>query len=148
VSYIPQVTSDPKTLRSGALTSAFDSSPSTIRTQNCNQIIFFFDVTLSTATDVRVRLDAASPAVANGTVLDAEPASGSTEWAQVTGAESGSASGGVVSVPIDALELVFTATGKYAYPLPACYKWMRARAKGTGTLGSAALTITATTGMA
>lgn len=148
MSYIPHVSKDPKSLRSGALTTNFDTTPTALRMQMWNQAVFFFTVVLDTATDVRVRLEAASPTPTPGQILDTEPASDSADWAAVASTEAGSASGGVLTVPVDALELKFTASGSYAYPVPSNYQWLRIKAKATGTAGAATLAVKATTGMA
>lgn len=148
MSYIPQVSGDPKALRSGSLTTGFDTDITALKTQNWNRAVFFFDVTLDTATDIRVRVEAASPTRTPGKILDEEPAAASTEWHAIAATEAGSASGGVLTVPVDALEWKFTATGRYCVPLDVNYQWVRAKAKATGTVGSATLAIKATTGLA
>lgn len=150
MSYNIQVSPDRKTLRSGALTSAFDLAPSALKTQAWNQTVYFFDVTLDTATDVRVRFDVATPATVPNQILDVEPATGSSEWFQLPYQDNGSGSttSAVTTVPLTVFELKFTVSGRYAYPLPVNYMWTRARAKATGTVGSATLSIKASTGQA
>lgn len=148
MSYIPQVSKDPKSLRSGALTSGFDSEPTPLKCQNWNQAVLYFTVVLDTATDVRVRLEACSPTPTPGAILDETPAAASAEWASIVATETGTASGGVLTFGVDALELKFATAGTYAYPLPLNYQWVRAKAKATGTVGSSTLAIRATTGMA
>lgn len=150
MSYIPQVSGDPKTLRSGALTTAFDSSPAAIRMQNWNQAVFYLDVALDTATDVRVRFDVATPAVTTGAVIDTEPDASSSAWYQLPsndGANTTVATG-VQTVPQTIFEAKYTVSGRYVLPLQMNYKWVRCRAKATGTVGSATLGVNITQGMA
>lgn len=148
MAYIPQVSGDPKTLRSSsALTGSFVESLA-LKTNMWNQVILFLDVTLTTATDIRVQLQAASPTRTPGTIIDAEPSAGSSEWHDVAfqdGANAATATA-VTTVPITTFEMKLTASGRYAFPLPVNYQWIRCKAKATG--GDATLTIKATTGMA
>lgn len=144
MSYIPQVSAGYVTLRAAttALSSAYDSSPTALKLQNWNQLELFFDLTLSTATDVRVKVEFASP---QG---DATPAA--SDWFQMGYADlaSASSSGGSTVVPLNDLIWQITATKKINLPIQANYKWVRVSAKTTGGPGSTTLAIYATQGMA
>jgi hypothetical protein len=136
--YTPHVSSDPIDVRSGSLGTSFDASPKALRAQNWNQAIFYFDLTLGAATDARVQIDVASPSG------DAEP----TAWSSLVWQDGSGTSiaSGVCTVPVYTYELKFSASGRYAVPVPLNYKWVRLRAKATGAV--ATLVITATTGLA
>jgi len=150
MSYIPQVSGDPKVLRSGALTGSFVNSLA-LKTNMWNQVILFLDVTLDTATDVRIQLQAASPVKTQQyPIIDVEPSAGSTDWCDIAfqdGANASTASA-ITTVPLTTFEIKLTVSGRYAFPLPVNYQWIRAKAKATGTVGNATLSIKATTGMA
>lgn len=158
MAYIPQVSADPKSLRGGtssissALTTSFDTSTVHLRCQNWNQVVLYFNVNLDVATDVRVRIDVATPASssASGTPMEADPADTDASWYPLAYQDNSSLSvaSSVATVSVDVLELKFSTTGTYAYPLPVNYKYLRARAKCNGGPGAATLSITATTGLA
>lgn len=148
MSYNPQVSADQKALRTGAITTSFDTDPLAIRGQNWNQAVWYFDVVLDSATDCRIQFDVAAPSRPPGPVIDVEPAAASTEWYPLAATESGTAATGILTIPVDVLELQFTVSGRYAYPMPINYPWIRARAKVTGVAGSATLGIKITTGLA
>lgn len=147
MSYIPQVSGDPKELRSGALTGSFVNTLA-LKTQMWNQVVLFIDATLDSATDIRIRIEAASPTRTPGKILDDEPSAGSSEWHSIAFQGGATEAAGVASVPVETFEIVLTASGRKAFPLPVNYQWIRCSAKATGTVGSATLTIKATTGMA
>src|ERR1051325_7181424 len=144
MSYNPHVSGDGVTLRASTVSigTSYDSSPTAFRTQNWNQLILFCDLTLNTATDVRIKLEFASP------VGDATPAF--NDWFQQTYADTANAASasGVETVPLNRLEWQLTATGRYALPVPMNYKWGRASAQTTSGPGSTTLSIYATEGLA
>lgn len=144
MSYNPHVSADPVTLRlaATAISTSYDSSPTALRMQNWNQVVLFCNLTLDTATDVRLKVEVASP------TGDSSPAAG--DWHQYSSLDiaSASASGGVSTVPNYGLELKLTATGKYAIPLPCNFKWLRVSAKTTGGPGSTTLLVVASQGLA
>ncbi len=144
MSYIPQVSRDGVTLRASTLAigTSYDASPTALRAQNWNQLQLFLDLTLATATDVRVKIEFASP------VGDATPAAG--DWFQQSEADSGAAtrSGLTSALPLRVLEWVLPATGKFILPVQLNYKWVRVSAKTTGGPGATTLAVFATQGLA
>ncbi len=148
----PIVSRDPTTLRlaATAIASSYDASPAVLRTQGWNQAIIYCDLTLNTATDVRLKVEFASPPVAlglNGAGSDT-PATG--DWFRQTYADSAAAAGSGLeeTCPVRCLELILPATGRYAIPVQLNYKYMRVSAKTTGAPGSTTLLIYATVGRA
>lgn len=138
MSYIPHVSRDPTVIKQGALTNSFASS-APLRSQNWNQLILYLLPTLSTATDIRVQIEVACP---TGDDLP-------TTWYKLMWQDGGSAAtaANITTVPGTIYEIKLT-SDPLALPLPLNYKWVRILAKATGTVGSCALTITATTGLA
>lgn len=144
MSFNPHVSRDGAIVRfsATAIGTSYDASPTALRTQNWNQVILFCDLTLNTATDVRIKIEFASP------TGDAAPVT--ADWHLQTFADTANAtySGGTESVPLRGLEWILPATGRYALPIPMNYKWIRASAKTTGGPGTTTLQIYATEGMA
>lgn len=157
MSYIPQVQGDAKILRASttALTSSYDSTNIPVLPLNQkNQAILLIKVAAIDAacTGVFIQIDAAIPAetntasgVSSGLV---QPVS--TDWYQLPYQDNASvsASGGIATVPIDILELKFTVNCAIAYPIPLLYKWLRVRAKATGTVGATTLRVLGVGGLA
>lgn len=144
MSYSPQVSGDPATLRpaSLALSTSYDSTPTALRMQNWNQIVLLCDANISTATDIRVRVEVATPS-GDGTPVAAD-------WYTIGTMDLSSATltSGVTAIPTGDAELVITTTTRRSYALPSNYKWIRVAAKATGTIGSATIAIKASQGMA
>lgn len=138
----PIISRDPTTLRLStvAIASSYDASPVALRMQGWNQAVLFCDLTLNTATDVRIKVEVASP------VGDTAPVE--ADWYQQTASGSATATTGSESVPVLAVEWTLQATGKYALPFPVNYKWIRASAKTTGAPGSTTLAIVCSQGRA
>ncbi len=146
MSYIPQVSPDRKTLRTGAIATSFDASGTALRMQKWNQAVFYFTVVIGSATDIRVQFDLAAPDSLPGVTGNAEPAFNSTDWAPYFDERATTTAGVLTVAP---LELKFTADGTHAVKLDRlCAMWLRPRAKVTGSTTNATLTIKATTGMA
>lgn len=144
MSWRPHASKDPQVIRAStlALSTSFDAAPTEARMQGWNQAILFCDLTLATATDVRIKVEFASPKDVGGIVGDTAP--GATDWYQQTYGDTPNATGSagtVEAVPVRALEWTLSASGRYALPIQCNYKWIRVSAKTTGGPGATTLGI-------
>lgn len=138
---------DPIALRlsTASIATSFDATPIEIMCNDFNQLIMNCDLSLATATDVRIQVDAANPARGpNG----ARIAPVTADWFTVAVADGATASGATNTETLTyrKQELKIEATGKYAIALPLCYRYIRVRAKTTAGPGATTLAITGTFG--
>jgi hypothetical protein len=133
---------DPIVMRAGttAIGTSFDASPAVFSCNGFNQLILECDLTLNTATDVRIQVDVANPARGpNGAYI----APATSDWFVVSAADGATASGSgaIIALTHRNLEIVLAATGRYSIAIPLSYKFIRVRAKTTAGPGSTTLEI-------
>jgi hypothetical protein len=136
------VSEDPIVMRptATAIGTSYDASPLGFACNDFNQLILECDLTLATATDVRIQIEEASPARGpQGATI--APAAG--DWFTVAVADSASATaaGVIESLVYRQLEIVLPATGRYTLAFPLNYKFIRVKAKTTGGPGATTLKI-------
>ena len=136
------VSEDPIALRASttAISTSFDSSPTAVTCNDFNQLVLECDLTLNTATDVRIQVEAANPARGpNGATV----APVTADWFPICAADGSTASGSGATIALTYrnLEIVLPATGKYSIALPLAYKFIRVKAKTTAGPGSTTLAI-------
>jgi hypothetical protein len=136
------VSADPITLRASAtsITTSYDAAPTEVPCNDYNQLVLECDLTLATATDVRIQVETANPARGpNGASI----APASSDWFAVTEVDAATIvpSGATISVPYRQLEITLTASGRYSIPIPISYKFVRVKAKTTGGPGATTLAI-------
>lgn len=142
-----QVSDDPIVVRPSSLsiTTSFDASPTAVDMRGWNQAMLFCDLTLNTATDVRIQIEAASPVSGPGGATIAPVAA---DWHSVGYLDTGSATGTTTKlVPYAVLELQLAASGRYVFPLPTNYKYLRFKAKTTAGPGSTTLKLMVSQGI-
>jgi hypothetical protein len=138
---------DPIPLRpvATAIGTSFDASPAYFSCNDFNQLILECDLSLATATDVRIVVEAANPSRGPvGATIDPVTA----DWFPISAADGSTASGSGATLALTYrnLEIVLPATGRYSIALPLCYKFVRVKAKTTGGPGATTLKINGTFG--
>jgi hypothetical protein len=130
---------DPVPLRpvATAIATTYDASPAAFSFNDFNTVALEIDLTLATATDVRIMVELANPARGpNGAYV----APVAADWYPISVAGTATAATPITSVPYQQREITITATGKYTVVLNGLIgKFIRVKAKTTGGPGATTL---------